>query len=112
MSEELSVADVLDRAADLIEPEGAWTQGALVRDRQGNALRVSDKGRSCYCMAGALVAAGGPWSAAWSFLDNILPEQRDSNRTAAFNDAPERTQAEVVEKLREAASLARPEDLT
>lgn len=108
---QLSVAEVLSRAADLIEPEGKWTQGCLFRDAEGKGLRPSDSGKSCFCMAGALVQIGGPWASAWNFLDDALPKVGFGNRTGAWNDAPERTQAEVVAKLREAAELARQRGL-
>lgn len=105
----LTVSQVLDRAADLIEPEGAWTQGTLFRKANGKEARVSDKDKVCFCAAGALVETGGPWSAAWSFLEDTLPPTRNRalNPVAVFNDAPKRTQPEVVAALRKAAALAR-----
>lgn len=105
----MTIADVLERAAELLSRPGAWTQGTLFRDAKGKELQVSSAGKSCFCMAGALVECGGPWSAAWSFLDDILPKADKGNATAAFNDASGRTQDEVVAKLREAAALARGE---
>lgn len=100
------VADVLDAAADLLSAPGAWTQGALARNALGKDAKVGED-KVCFCMAGALVETSGPWSAAWAFLDKFLPNVRGANNTAAFNDAPGRTQAEVIAKLREAANAAR-----
>ena len=96
---ELSVADVLERAADLIEPEGKWTQG-----KYGSH-------DSCMCAKGAIYHVGAWDERADEALEAvyaILPSTGIiSDRLVAWNDAPERTQAEVVAKLREAAALAR-----
>lgn len=98
----LSVAEVLDRAADLIEPAGAWMQNALSKyDIAGNP--------TCMCVIGAVLNVPGASFEAVDFLDKLLPPTKvaDKRPAAKWNDAPERTQAEVVAKLREAAALAR-----
>lgn len=96
---ELSVADVLDRAADLIEPEGAWNNGS-------GPL-------GCHCAWTAIVEAAGKHA---GDADEQVPGVLFFAKTIGgirsgsiwnWNDAPGRTQAEVVAKLREAASLAR-----
>lgn len=95
MAAEQSVADILDKAADLIEPEGAWMQG----DYGGHHL-------GCYCALGAIRAVGGyahDINPAAYILQQVVP----AKFAHEWNDAPERTQAEVVAKLREAAKLAR-----
>lgn len=103
----MSIADTLEAAAKLIEPEGAWTQGVW-----GDA-------NSCMCAEGAIYAAVGrdPMrgresiaDGASKFLAKLLPFH-DGNAIAHWNDAPERTQAEVVIKLREAAAKAREQGL-
>jgi hypothetical protein len=103
---DLSVADVLDRAADLIEPEGAWSDGDVARDRSGNATYSMDPGAVCWCALGAI------WREAEiaginRYASEIPMAELVGGSVAIFNDAPGRTQAEVVAKLREAASLAR-----
>jgi hypothetical protein len=93
----LSVADVLERAANLIEPEGAWTKEDYV-----------GPSGTCWCVLGAIKRAG-------DFANDLNPAA-EALRAALgvgyggipdWNDAPERTQDEVVAKLREAAALAR-----
>lgn len=90
-----SVADVLEAAADLIEPDGAWTQGEYV-GINGN----------CWCALGAIKRVG-------NYVGDINPASMQlllviSGRFVhEWNDAPERTQREVVEALRSAASLSR-----
>jgi hypothetical protein len=99
-----TLADIFDEAADLIEPEGAW-----VRHTAGDR-------RTCFCMASAIgVAAGnidGPndyFYLARDMVSKVVPES--VTPMVDFNDAPGRTQAEVVAKLREAAAKAREQGL-
>lgn len=109
----LSVADVLDRAADLIEPEGAWIQGRLCED--GCDLQNA----SCFCAMGAILRVGSSsliGRKSVPVFEASLPsgfrEYGAGLRPAAdWNDAPERTQGEVVAKLREAAAKAREQGL-
>lgn len=102
---ELTVAEVLERAADLIEPEGRWVKGELAK--------YNPDGFVCGCAMGAILDV--PSDAIWdalAFIEAGLPQTRPGGLRpiAAWNDAPERTQAEVVAKLREAAQLARTQD--
>lgn len=112
-----TIADVLDRAADLIEPEGAWCQHRLaLKDAQGRLSR---------CAVGAVqqaafTASGGKYGSDLQYdAERVL--NRFLGRGAAgfvqvlggvggattFNDALGRTQAEVVAALRAAAVIAR-----
>lgn len=103
-------ADVLLAAAELLEKPGAWTQ---------NTFGLGD----CYCVRSAISAAAGqPYRSAGDgpaelALAKTLPgfdTTRDGDLfghsgsvIVRWNDATERTQSEVVAKLREAAALAR-----
>jgi len=104
---ELSVAEVLNRAADLIEPEGAWCQGHYARDAGGWSVDIGDPDACRFCIVGAVARVVGSLEEA----EVILYEQgaakliSPSSRTmSGFNDAANRTQAEVVSALRLAAS--------
>lgn len=117
---ELSVAEVLERAADLIEPEGAWTQRALARNAAGKDTGLSERfgPAVCYCVMGATAFAAAddePFSdlgdEADHFFANFLGAQA-SGGLHVWNDAPERTQAEVVAALRQAALRARSQEDT
>jgi hypothetical protein len=104
----VSIADVLSKAADLIEPEGAWTQHVDARDAAGNQIDHDDVDAVCWCADGAYMRVGGNWGdAGWRALQVAL----GGDGPISWNDAPERTQAEVVAKLREAAALAREQGL-
>jgi hypothetical protein len=100
------VADVLERAAALIEPEGAWTQGVLGRDANGRILMARDLGRAvCFCAQGAIIRVSDA-SLAWHAVQAVQKIIR-SEGLGYWNDRPGRTQKQVVAKLREAAKLAR-----
>lgn len=102
----LSVADVLERAAELIEPEGAWTQGWSARTADGVVCYSLASQAARWCIGGAIVKANGADDElairAFTVLDGVIVGE-----VSRWNDAPERTQAEAVAKLREAAALAR-----
>lgn len=105
-----TVSEILFAAADLIEPEGAWTQRAIARDRKG-LIAIGEGTAVCWCAIGAIIKVGGAWEAIERTEKLLaLPDAArvgDLRPLAAFNDAPERTQEEVVAKLREAAERAR-----
>lgn len=102
-----AIADVLDRAANLIEPEGAWTQHQWARDTYGRRVRAVSEQATCWCLDGALIRCSVPGTAgrAYDAVAKLVPHASP----LAWNDAAGRTQAEVVAKLREAARLSRNE---
>lgn len=117
----MDVATVLNAAADLIEPEGRWTQGTLARDEAGLEVHNPDDAEAyCWCVAGAIQrVTGGGWSDAdfaiyhasrRAVLGAVGLGEDDS--IAPWNDAPERTQAEVITALRQAALSHRPKEAT
>lgn len=99
----LSVADVLDRAADLIEPEGAWTTH-VYED-------LGADGQPCsFCVAGSVLHALGLSYDDYDIPPGVSPTLlgfETWGEVMDWNDRPDRTQAEVVAKLREAATLSR-----
>lgn len=115
-------SEVLAKAADLIEPEGAWTQGDFWRLDDGtpwSALDAADRIAavpSCYCLFGALAAVRGALADPdWARTSDITPylsrviRRRRVSGLAAWNDAKRRTQVQVVTALRKASELARSE---
>lgn len=87
---EKSVADVLNDAADIVER--GWCQGVYIR------------GDSCCTTYAIWAALGDPTNKAFDALSALV-----GGNIIEWNDAPKRTQAEVVAKLREASALARAE---
>lgn len=105
------IAEIFERTANLIEPEGAWIQGEYCG---GMSIAQS----TCWCVTGAIAKVldvdgldGEVWADA-HFWPLIKRDYQDNGNlvfsgTVDWNDSPYRTKSEVVSKLREAASLAR-----
>ena len=88
---------VPDRAWKLLEPEGAWTQGASARDSAHRVLPYWDKRACQWCTLGAIGVAYPPLR----LLDVEQRLRRELPQgTAEWNDDPTRTQAEVVALLK------------
>jgi hypothetical protein len=102
--------EVLLAAADLLE-RGTWTQGCYARDAAGVAVYYNEDSARSFCLLGAmrLVAEGHPhYRSARVVLEDHLGVKADGSGPCLgdWNDAPGRTKAEVVAKLREAAEKA------
>jgi hypothetical protein len=111
---ESQAADLLDSAVDILE-QGGWCQGVLHHP----------DGR--HCALGAIIRAASPWGFGYSFLDDAVGVKAalavigstlspDGDRwqnhwrvIADWNNAPERTEAEVKDALRHAAMDLRNE---
>jgi hypothetical protein len=102
-------SEILSKAADLIEPEGAWTQGAYSKDRRGNPCPLSLRS-VCWCAEGAIAAISRADHEVTHNALTFLRKQIGTRASIAWNDAPERTQAEVVSALRKSASLAKEQE--
>lgn len=102
-----TVAQVLSDAADLIEPEGAWTQGAYARGKSRREV-VNPKRAVCFCALGAINVAAGEKRTGVDAVHyhSFFHKAAKISDVLDWNDAPERTQSEVVAKLREASKLA------
>jgi hypothetical protein len=105
-----SVPAVLRAAADLIEPEGRWVQGFWATTKRGRAIGYEEANAACWCAVGALmrVSRSAPLDL-WYPTRDALERVIDHQSIPGWNDAPDRTQAEVVAALRRAADLAEAE---
>lgn len=103
MSKELKPSEVLSQAADLIEPEGRWTQRSVARDAAGNVVHSLQDAAVCWCLVGAVQRVSSRQAVGDEALDYVA---RLRGGTWSYNDAPGRTQAEVVQALRDASKLA------
>lgn len=107
--------EVLHRAADLLEEFG-HCKGLYAKDNLGHSVDPCDSDATAFCIAGALGRAlvdlghaRRDVGKAGTRLLYDIPWGRDSSSDVArmdWNDAPERTRAEVVTRLREAAEAA------
>jgi len=106
MTTATKASEVLAAAANLIEPPGAWTWCTFARDAHREPVAPSDQQATCWCAVGAIrriVPKKGAWLQAVNYLDKVV------GTIVKFNDAPDRTQAEVVAALREASNIAAQE---
>jgi hypothetical protein len=104
-------SDILSAAADLIEPEGRWTQKQCGRGASGRPVNFVSKA-TCFCAVGAIAAAAGAvkfddGDGAPDEVVNALRVEVNCWHIPTWNDAPNRTQSEVVTALRQAAEKAR-----
>lgn len=110
-------ADILEAAADLLSPEGAWIQGS--------SMHVTGDGQAHYCLVGAINSVAGSWQ---PYMDTCL-HSRNASKAASiaadflnsgflvdslvdWNDDAERTQEEVVDLLKRAAKDLRNQGST
>jgi hypothetical protein len=102
-----TVSEILSAAADLIEPEGAWTKGVDARDDCGEETGIYSPDAKCFCASGAIYRVAGHPLRSQSL--RFLERQLGVDDIPPWND--ESSQSEVVAKLREAAERAREQGL-
>lgn len=105
------IADVLERAADLIAPKGAWTRTIAARDSNDNEVPPYSPRAVCWCIEGAIAAVTRhKWASAAFEAEPACRFLKERLRNPyEWNDASRRTRAQVVAKLREIAAAARGE---
>ena len=92
--------------------ESAWTQAGYAALPDGRGTDSYNPDAVCWCLGGARDVEGkksGDFAANRHDAFARALGFRNSDEMFTWNDAPERTQAEVVAKLREAAALAAAE---
>lgn len=108
MSDAETTRRVLLRAAEILEPEGAWCQQYYAKDAHGNDCMGWDHQAVCWCGVGAIEKAHDELRGQADVMEAaILAVGRVvglSSWASDWNDAPERTQAEVVQALKQAAA--------
>jgi hypothetical protein len=103
-----SIAQVLRDAADECGKPGAWCQGSSSRDQFGRDTREFGTVAVSYWMLGHVAKQANLEQ--WRIIFPLVASLTRGSPTR-WNDIPERTQAEVVAKLREAAALAEEQAL-
>lgn len=106
----MTTAEILLKAADLIEPEGAWTTEAYARNDGGDIVQPGDPSASCWCLIGA-IGRVDRFNPSYMALDKFeampaiqaLTAVTDGVWPPNWQDSIGRTQAEVVAALRAAA---------
>jgi hypothetical protein len=91
-----SERDILVAARALIEQPKAWTQGEYARDKKGNRVPLTSRQATCWCAMGATGRAqAGNIPAGVRARDRLRAAIGDRS-IPGWNDAPERTHAEVL----------------
>lgn len=96
--------EVLIAAKALIDTPEKWTQGWYAKDANGKHISDQSPDATCFCSIGAM------WAVAHEiqFVDDALVFLGRATRPAipTWNDAPERTHAEVMDAFARAIELA------
>jgi hypothetical protein len=100
-----AVADKLREARALTE--SGWTQEAFARDAKGRVERCESDKATCFCVAGALMRTMGivGFERGAEYVRKAIGRYRIDQ----WNDAPERTQAEVLAAFDKAIALVESE---
>lgn len=103
----MTIVEQLTAARVLLTPDGAWTTGAFARDSSGLTISPHHDRARCWCISGALKRTSGssfaPYEGVAAAVRSVLPT---GNWASEFNDAPGRTQAEVLALLDTAIARA------
>ena len=89
-----TVVEILKEARELVAK--GWTRGCSARDAKGDFVRPESPDATCWCAYGAVARATddeatGKWAIATRYLGDAV-----GYHVPAFNDAPGRTQVEVL----------------
>lgn len=110
----MNISTILRRAADLID--AGWTQNYIARDKYGHPLKDALDPRAVrVCASGAICKAAGisratdlGFDGPAEVLRNYINRDRgDYESIPAWNDAEDRTKADVVAAFRAASESVR-----
>jgi hypothetical protein len=101
-----TVAEKLREARALIAK--GWTQGEFARTKTGRKTPPKSPSATCFCASGAVIRATGAAGVAEGLFSQEFRVLRQAVRgnVVIWNDAPERTQAEVLQAFDRAIELA------
>lgn len=107
----MNTRTILTKARALIKK--GWAQGAFARDKDGKIALIKGKQATCFCITGAVCRISSSYIMQGDCFESLkralrLPTLAD---VARWNDAPGRTQAEVLAAFDKAIALARAEQV-
>ena len=92
-----AVREVLVNARELISKPEAWTKRSYARSAGGDPVVPYSPKAACWCVSGAISISGRDITVRWAARDAILFAAGTSVMDVpTWNDAPERTHAEVL----------------
>ena len=98
MNQPTTVREVLIAAKELISTPERWTQNAFARGMDGLQVPL-DTGAACqWCIAGAMIKVSNLTERRiYGLASRVLAGETSCGVVTHYNDAPERTHAEVME---------------
>jgi hypothetical protein len=101
----MTTADILRAAKALIAEPDKWVQGYFATNKDGEHVGWHTEAACAWCADGALLAAtNSPTIPRWGSCDALIDAIPSDftmgpglNPIVAYNDAPERTHAEIME---------------
>jgi len=100
-------SEILRRAREILEPEGAWTQRSLARAADGVPIHETHRDAACWCSLGAIYRTLGSRLATYREWGAVgLVQKIVGAPLAKWNDDPLRTHDEVLDAFRRAEAEA------
>jgi hypothetical protein len=108
----VNVLDLLVAARETLAAPGAWTQGEGARDQSGSVVGSKEPVAVCWCSIGA-IHRGDDGGGFCGYDARLLVKEAAGgvSSLAEWNDAPGRTQAEVLNVFDRAIALAKERGL-
>lgn len=102
-----TLADTLRDARALIDTPEKWTQRTIARDADGRTVPAVSSEAVCFCAEGALVRASN--DSGWTTLARVMLRAvlPDDLPVHVWNDARERTHADVLAAFDRAIEAAK-----
>ena len=115
MSYTESAIKILERATEILEPRGAWTQGSFALSREKTSVPSDSPRAVCFCALGAIQRARfdlgfhADYAAEVTYDTNpaieALCQVIDDRDIDEWNDISSRRKGEVIAKMHEAISI-------
>jgi hypothetical protein len=99
---------ILRQTRELLSAPERWTKEAFARDSPGELAGAQGRDAVCWCLDGALMRSVGGTPGRSAVLQ-LLSRAAQIDNIWTWNDAPERTHAEVLAVLDKAIALAESE---
>lgn len=92
----MTTLEILKAARELLAVPERWTTGVLAKSQDGSEVAPNSTEAVCWCISGACLKIDGS-----QFL-NVIEALKIGTAVPIWNDAPERTHAEVLARFDEA----------
>jgi hypothetical protein len=100
-----TVLEVLEGALEILRDPKRWTKGTLARDSSGKPTDISGNYAVCFCASGAIIKAS--FNIGYMKARHSLSDVVGNCSISWWNDAPERTHAEIIQGFEKAIAVER-----